>query len=286
MIHRAAGEQTDALSESVLAALPMYDFAPMRAASQQLWSSVRQSIVDDVSRFSAIPDVLGRPTDVWAHWRHAELVFSQTCGYPYVSGLRETVHLIGTPDYGVFPDLPGWYCSDIVVRANDSRLQLADFQGACFAYNGRDSQSGCHSMMFHILTELGERRLFDQCVLSGSHEASVAMVAAGHADIAAIDTVSLQLLQRYSPAAAQLRVLGRTAASPGLPYICARQNDVDVMADAVIAGIKQLSKLDGDILGLKGFWRSHPDDYEEIAYRAEQSAGVLALQNFRVANQQ
>jgi len=278
-------EVIDVQTKPVIAALPMYDYAPMRAAAQRFWSDVRLSISREIPEYSEVPEALGQPTDVWAHWRQPDLFFSQTCGYPYISGLRDTVHLIGTPDYGVVPGLPGWYCSVIVVHANDMRRKLADFQGASFVCNGRDSQSGCHAMMFEILTKLGERRLFDQCVLSGSHIASVAMVADGNADIAAIDAVTWQLLQRYQPAAANLRVLGRTVATPGLPYITARQHDVGIMTNAVVAGIDRLSKLDSATLGIKGFWHSSPEDYNLIAEHAEQSEGVLAMHDFRVVEQ-
>jgi ABC-type phosphate/phosphonate transport system substrate-binding protein len=45
-------------------------------------------------------------------------------------------------------------------------------------------------------------------------------VAAGEADIAAIDAVTFALLQRIEPQlTAQVRVIGKTAQVPGLPYI-------------------------------------------------------------------
>jgi hypothetical protein len=59
-------------------------------------------------------------------------------------------------------------------------------------------------------------------MLTGAHVASVAAVAGGHADLAAIDCVTWAHLKRWRPeATGKLRVLAWTAAMPGLPLITA-----------------------------------------------------------------
>ncbi|HHX89588.1 MAG TPA: PhnD/SsuA/transferrin family substrate-binding protein, partial [Paracoccus sp.] len=56
-------------------------------------------------------------------------------------------------------------------------------------------------------------------MMTGGHRASVLAVAAGRADLAAIDCRAWALAQRHEPCARSLVVLGWTAARPGLPYV-------------------------------------------------------------------
>jgi ABC-type phosphate/phosphonate transport system substrate-binding protein len=93
--------------------------------------------------------------------------------------------------------------------------------------------------------------------VTGAHVASMAAVAAGDADIAAIDCVTHALVQRHRPAAlVGLRVVGTTALAPGLPYVTRRGIDDatvaalrtalrDVIADPDLAEARAALLLDG-----------------------------------------
>jgi len=75
----------------------------------------------------------------------------------------------------------------------------------------------------------GGGRFCRSVTVSGAHVASVALVAAGAVDFAAVDCVTWALLGRYRPAAiAGVRPLLWTDAAPGLPYITARGGDGDL----------------------------------------------------------
>ena len=70
------------------------------------------------------------------------LIFGQTCGYPYVTGLKDTVTLIATPEYS-FPGCEGAsHRSFIIRRASDPRRALGEFRGATAALNAHDSNTG------------------------------------------------------------------------------------------------------------------------------------------------
>jgi ABC-type phosphate/phosphonate transport system substrate-binding protein len=57
---------------------------------------------------------------------------------------------------------------------------------------------------------------------SGSHRASLRAVAAGKADVCAIDAVCLAMARRHDrDAMARLRVLGPTPKAPSLPFVTA-----------------------------------------------------------------
>ena len=69
---------------------------------------------------------------------------------------------------------------------------------------------------------------------TGAHVASVERVAAGTADVAAIDLVTWGYCQRHQAAAGRLRVLRLTEPTPGLPDIAAPGADVAALR-AVLA---------------------------------------------------
>src|SRR3546814_318459 len=131
--------------------------------------------------------------------------------------------LVATPSY----DCPGCdggrYRSEIRVRADDAAGQLADLKGRRAAVNAADSQSGCHALRHAAMDLADEGHFFGSVVLTGSHRASMQAVAAGEADVCAIDCVTWCLLQRSEPAlTTRLRVLASSQAAPALPYIAHR----------------------------------------------------------------
>ncbi|MDZ4393013.1 phosphate/phosphite/phosphonate ABC transporter substrate-binding protein [Cypionkella sp.] len=257
-----------------LANLPMYDFHEVRPHTDALWAAIADALR---KREIEAPDVLSRTGDHTALWSNENLLFSQTCGYPFVSQLRGAVTLVGTPDYGVIPDKPGWYNSVIVCRKNDPRTHLSDFAGARWSYNETGSQSGCRALMYAVLQEVGEGRHFGSCHVSGSHISSARAVSDDTADIAALDHVTWLFMKRYDyPGVDKLRVLTQTPPTPGLPYIAAKACDGSIVADAFCEALENLPSETLNPLFLKGFWPSKVEDYDLIAERAAQSAGVFS----------
>lgn len=259
---------------TAIAALPMYDFPYLREQTDRFWLNVATEIKKSGI---AAPRVLNREDDIWAIWRDPGLIFAQTCGYPLVSQLTDSVTLIGTPDYGVIPNKPGWYNSVVLIRKDDPRDTLAAFVGATLAYSDELSQSGCHALMYTILHEIGEKRVFERCICSGGHGASIKAVADGHADLTAVDAVTWSHLQHMLSHSLQLRVLMKTVPTPGLPFIAANSCDGDLLAKAAESAIVAMSSEDRKALGLLGLWRSEIGDYHVIRERAIQSNTVLRL---------
>jgi len=73
-------------------------------------------------------------------------------------------------------------------------------------------------------------RFFSAVEVSGAHSASLAMVASGAADVAAIDGVTHALLARHRPAAlGGTRVLCRTARAPAPPFVTRAAAGVDLV---------------------------------------------------------
>jgi ABC-type phosphate/phosphonate transport system substrate-binding protein len=197
----------------------MYDLPEVRWATDAVWSAVAERLSAAGVR---TPPALSRGPAVHQLWTDPALLLSQTCGNPYVRTYRDRLRLVATLRYAA-PGCDGpHYSSVLVVRADAPGDGLADFCGAVCAVNSWDSLSGWVA----LAAALPEPQFFRAALVTGAHADSVAAVAAGEADIAAIDCVTYALLQRHRPAAtAGLRVIGRTALAPSLPLVTRR--DVD-----------------------------------------------------------
>jgi ABC-type phosphate/phosphonate transport system substrate-binding protein len=253
-----------------VAVLPMYDWPEITAATDRLWDAIRDGI-----RAAGIdaPRKLSRSGDPTRLWTDPDLLLGQTCGLPYVRFLRGRVAPLGSPDYGVPGCAPGWYRSALIVRADDGRDTLADFRGARFAANARESQSGWAAMAHHVAALGAEQAFFGRVKLTGAHAASASSVAAGRADIAAIDFVTWRLIRRYRPEAAGLRVLMLTDPTAGLPYVTALSDRTDSLREAVETAILGLDAAVADTLGIRGFARIGEADYDLIRDRADAARG-------------
>jgi ABC-type phosphate/phosphonate transport system substrate-binding protein len=230
----------------VIASLPMYDLPDCRAANDRYWALIRDGLR---AAGMQAPEGLTRDfTDYVGHWVRPDLVFSQTCGLPLRTVLRDRVTLIGTPDVGLDGCPPGYYQSVFVVHNDDSRDSLLAFRDARFAFNEPLSQSGWGGPQAHTK---GLGFLFRDVVETGAHAISVRFVRDGLADIAAIDAHTWRLLQRNDQSVSGLRVVGRTEPTPSLPYIAALGVNHRAVFAAVTAAIAALTDDDRALLGIK-----------------------------------
>ncbi|MCG8693091.1 MAG: PhnD/SsuA/transferrin family substrate-binding protein [Minwuiales bacterium] len=216
--------------------LPMYDLPEIREATDAWWSGlaghIRNAGVDEV------PARLNRAETAQDTWRDPALLFSQTCGYPLTHEFRDTLGLVATPAYRA-PGCSGAdYCSYLVVRDNAAAGSIADLYGSAAAVNAVDSQSGCNALFAAAAPYAQGGAFFSRIALSGAHADSIAMVRDGGADVAAIDAVTLALIERYRPAALRgIRRLAETPAAPGLPYVT--RGDADGgLVDALWRGLQ------------------------------------------------
>ena len=183
----------------MIASLAMYDRAEVQPANDRLWALIRDGMR---AEGLAAPDSLTRGERAyWKAWESPELVFSQTCGYPYRAKLHGRVTLLATPDYGVEGCAPGHYCSVMIARKDDPRDSLAAFDGATLAFNEDLSQSGWAGPMVFAQTQgVGLR----PALRTGGHVLSAKAVAEGRAEIAGIDAITWAMILRLVPTTAPL----------------------------------------------------------------------------------
>ncbi len=259
-----------------IAILPMYDFPWTAAANDALWASISTRLAEAGVR---APPRLTRGRDLAALWGHPGLIFGQTCGYPYVTGLKETVTLIATPEYS-FPGCEGAsHRSFIIRRATDSRNDLSEFRGVVAALNTQDSNTGMNLFRAMIAPIAGRAPFFFSVVVTGSHEASLSAVVEGRSDLASIDCVSFALLGRGRPELIErVVIVAESPLSPCLPFIAAASLPAPTIAavcEALFAALSDPNFAGARAtLGLKGARIGAPADYDRVIEIEQEAAAT------------
>ena len=196
--------------------LPMYDWPEVTEATDAWAQGVLRHL-------GGAGGPLDRRADYFSGWRQDDLVFSQTCGYPFTHEFRGKLGYVATPHYAV-PGCSGPnYCSFIFAR--DHR-RLGDFSGARAAVNNPDSMSGMLALKLVFASRAESGRLFSRVLETGSHINSMIAVRDGTADVCAIDAVCVALARRYRPDYLEgLVEIARSPMVPGLPFVTASRRD-------------------------------------------------------------
>jgi ABC-type phosphate/phosphonate transport system substrate-binding protein len=270
------------MTSRAIAALPMYDFPALVEATDAWWAGIARQLRDRGVR--DVPPRLSRDLGHVESWRHPGLLLGQACEYPLATAHGAFVRPIATPRYAA-PGCEGaCYRSAIVVRREDSAANVGHLAGRRCVANEPDSNSGMNLLRARIASFARDGRFFSSVAYSGSHLASAESVAAGTADVAAIDCVSYaQFVRLYPELTARLRILDWTESSPALPYVTARGVDeatrgalaaalATVAADPELADVR-------DALRIEGFAFEPDPDYRRVRAlaRAASEAGYPAL---------
>ena len=208
----------------MIAALQMYDWPEVRQATNLWWQVV--------ARHLGTLEELSRPDDYAAPWLRDDLLFAQTCGYPFTHALKGKVSYLATPHYAADGCEGPNYCSIVMAREHKP---LAAFRDGVAAVNTPDSMSGMLALklVFAPLAEKG--RFFSRAVETGGHLASLAAVQSGEADVCAIDCVCVAMAKRYRPEVLEgLVEIARSPSVPGLPWI-SRAGDPQAIRSALRA---------------------------------------------------
>jgi ABC-type phosphate/phosphonate transport system substrate-binding protein len=155
------------------ASLAMYPFDALRPAWQRLWSAVHEQL-------SWTPAEVHTAGDVHAHWTDPHCTVAHACGYPLAAHLPER-SVVGAFALRL-ADADGFRYRSVLVAGGSGRRLAA---------NSDDSLSGWISAMATI--DVGD------VTFTGSHAASLEAIAAGDADLAMIDALTLAHLRRLRP---------------------------------------------------------------------------------------
>jgi ABC-type phosphate/phosphonate transport system substrate-binding protein len=262
---------------TAIASLPMYDLPELRAQTDALWRylarAMRRAGVEDV------PDSLTRQARYHRLWSRRDLIFSQSCGYPMVREYRTVLRPVAVPRYSVPGCSGSKYRSAILVRADTEHMEIGALRGAICAINSPLSQSGYNALRAVIAPLAGSGRFFSRVRLTGSHIGSIASVAAGDADVCAVDCVTHALLNRYRPSALHgTRVMSYTPCCPGLPFVTRADLDEDQFERLRAAVHQALGDSEGEAIRaallIEGVNDTEFEDYQVILEM--ESAAVMA----------
>ncbi len=208
----------------LIASLGMYDMAWLAASNQAIWAWLRDRL--RASGLRDVPSSLETDMPLWDIWRSPDLLLAQTCGYPLLT-LGESVQVVATPTYDLRGCEGPLYRSLLVVAERVPAEAIGELRGLRAAVNDWDSNSGMNAFRAAIAPHAGAApggngSFFSEVVTTGGHMLSLAALRDGRADVAAIDCVSHGLTARHRPELLRgTRVIGETAAIPGLPLITA-----------------------------------------------------------------
>jgi ABC-type phosphate/phosphonate transport system substrate-binding protein len=221
------------------ASLPMYNLPEMADRNAAFWNALSEEIGGRVPAlprgltFSrpAVPDVIG-----------ADVLFSQTCGYPLQTVYRGQFALLGVPTY----DFPccgsATHRAFIIVRKDSKFKSVKNLRGSKLALNSRHSNSGMNLPRI-MLARLGVKApFFGSVTETGSHTESIRRVAAGELDVASIDCVTLGFFNECcSEKVSALRVLDQTPESPAIPFVTSVATPV-LQIEAIRSALLRLAK--------------------------------------------
>ena len=157
-------------------------------------------------------------------------VIGQVCGITLATAPPGRFHYLATP---VMDDdaVPAGHYNSLIITPRDGGLdRLAAFDPVRHpvVINEPGSFSGAITLGAHLRRATGHH--IANPLLSGGHLASLGMVAAGTATLAAIDRMSFALARAAHPDdVAAVRVIDETPFYPGLPFVA----DGALPADAV-----------------------------------------------------
>ena len=202
------------------------------------------------------PEMLDRDQTPEVAWLSPQFI-TQSDLWP-ASGPR--IYVVGWRYWGAFvlrvSQPSGDYHSVIIARDTTTAENIDSLLGQRAAINHESSYSGYLALKRWMSLMTKGEAVFSRVITTGSHRESVRAVAAGLADIAAIDCVSWTLARRFDSITKPLKVVARTDDRPGLPLITAIGSSprmIDTLRIALDEAIRTLDPTNRDTLGITGF---------------------------------
>lgn len=240
----------------MIASLPMYARPSNRAAHDTFWALIRDGLRD---RDVAAPDALDHDIGHADSWAHPDLVLGQICNLPLRAQFMSQVTLIGASDYGLQSCPAGHYNSVFVVHKTNPADDPLSLTEGSFVCNETGSQSGYGAAQ---LWALARGKQFSRVATTGSHRDSIAAVATGQGDIAAIDAQTWRIETAKNPHTESLKVIDTTDATPGMTFITRKgQNPAPYFA-AIDAAIRAIPQDAASVLGLRAIVALPPSAYD------------------------
>ncbi len=199
-----------------IASLPMYDWPEIREHTD--------AFLAGFARHSGLCMKLDRDSSYSDPWRNPDLIFSQTCGYPFSHEFKGLLSYVATPHYLCAGCKDATYSSFIFAR---KATPLQEFRGKIPAVNSMDSMSGMLALKLVFAPFVRGGEFFERKLITGGHLNSLQAVREGKADVCAIDAVCVALAKKYCPKVMEgLVIIAQSPLVPSLPFVT-RSGDPD-----------------------------------------------------------
>jgi len=161
---------------------------------------------------------------------------------------------------------PVYFC-DVIVRRGSPAGSFWDLEGGAWAFNDPFSLSGLGGLSARLGSPEEAGRFFGRTIRSGSHPASVRLVAGGMADAASIDSNVLRILLEKNPALREeLRVLESWGPYPIQPVVVRAGLDRALKAalreSLLNTDADPLTRMELGAFGLERFVAVGEEDYD------------------------
>ena len=161
---------------------------------------------------------------------------------------------------------PVYFC-DVIVRRGSSVRSFSDLKGGAWAYNDSCSLSGYGGLAGRFSSQETAEPFFGRTIRSGSHPASVRLVADGVADAASIDSNVLRILLDRSPVLrGEVRILESWGPYPIQPVVVRTNLDpalkVALRESLLRTEADPRTRIELEAFGLKRFVAVAGEDYE------------------------
>jgi ABC-type phosphate/phosphonate transport system substrate-binding protein len=248
------------------ASLPMYNLPEMRADNARFWEALRGLLIE--AGLADVPETLTFERRPVPERLEAQMLFSQTCGYPLETVFRGQAIRLGTPVY----DAPGCdgptHCAFFLVREDSPARSLADLKGSVFLLNSPVSNSGMNLPRRALAEIAGGRTLFRAVVETGGHPASLGWLLNGEGDVASIDNVTYAFWRRHRPDdAARLRIVAQTPPSPAIPFVTSVATPPETV-EILRTALRRLAREPRYAGARQGLMQADIVDLPDSAYRA------------------
>ena len=163
---------------------------------------------------------------------------------------------------------PVYFC-DVIVHRSSLARSFWDLKGGTWAYNDPCSLSGHGGLAARLGSTETIGTFFGRTIRSGSHPASVRLVADGTADVASIDSNVLKILLEQTPALREeVRVLESWGPYPIQPVVVRTDLDpalkVALRQSLLKAQDDPLTRRELEAFGLKRFVAVDEEDYDAV----------------------
>ena len=161
---------------------------------------------------------------------------------------------------------PVYFC-DVIVRRGSPAGSFSDLEGGAWAFNDPFSLSGLGGLSARLGSPEEAGRFFGRTIRSGSHPASLRLVAGGEADAASIDSNVLRILLEKNPALREeVRVLESWGPYPIQPVVVRAGLDQALkgaLRESLLnTDADPLTRMELEAFGLERFVAVGEEDYD------------------------